>query len=539
MGIYRPERGQRALPDTVARTRNRQTGRPSRRGKIAASAAVIALLLGCTASDGGSPDLSDLNSQHMLQVGLSDIQQIYIDEPVVSDLAVAGLKGLRRIEPDFDVERQNDVVRISYRDSDAGFVKAPRSNDAYAWASTVSQLLNNSRKLSGKLSEARSEEIYTALFESLATKLDPYSRYSGAGEARENRASRDGFGGIGVTIVPHENGVEITDVAAGLPAEKAGLTPGDLIIAVDGEKAEGLDLQDVALMLQGPVSESVELLIWRAKEDPLTVSIERTHITPQTVFYRRDSNFAVIEITSFNAETAASIAQAVYRARNDMGDAMRGIVLDLRNNPGGLLHQSVRVADLFIESGRIISTRGRHRDSLQVFDATPGDISNGAPIAVLVNGYSASAAEILAAALQDRGRAVVIGSTSYGKGTVQTVLRMPNDGELILTWARLHAPSGYGMHGLGVVPTICTSDPGNVAELVGAALKEKAIWRRMLSIRRNYANASDKERKQVEGYCRTPDKTGEGVDLEVAKSLLAVHKGYMQTIQIARTANGF
>jgi carboxyl-terminal processing protease len=155
-----------------------------------------------------------------------------------------------------------------------------------------------------------------------------------------------------------------------------------------------------------------------------------------------------------------------------------------------------------------------------------------------VNGFSASAAEILAAALQDRGRAVIIGSTSYGKGTVQTVLRMPNDGELILTWARLHAPSGYGMHGLGVVPTICTSGSTDISKLVDGALEEKAVWKSMLSIRRNYAEASAAERKQVRGYCHTKDKDAENVDLKVAEKLLAVQKGYMKTIQIARTANG-
>jgi carboxyl-terminal processing protease len=510
-------------------------------GRLVASAATIAMLLGCSSSDGGRPDLGDLNSQRMLQVGLTDIQQIYIDEPSVSDLAVAGLKGLQRIEPDFDVERQADLVKISLREAPAGFVKAPQANDAQAWATTVSQLLNDGRKLSGRLGQARSEEIYTALFESVASKLDPYSRYSGAGEARESRASRDGFGGIGVTIIPHGDGVEITEVAPGLPAEKSGLAHGDVIQSIDGESVAGLDLQAVAVMLQGPVGETIKLSVRsKGKGRPAPVVVERTHITPQTVFFRRDGGFAVIEITSFNAETAASIAQAVYRARHDMGSALHGIILDLRNNPGGLLHQSVRVADLFIESGRIISTRGRHRDSLQIFDATPGDISDGLPIAVLMNGYSASAAEILAAALQDRGRAVIIGSTSYGKGTVQTVLRMPNDGELILTWARLHAPSGYSMHGLGVVPTICTGGRNHkVDDLVKAALAADAPWRRMLSIRRHYDAASADERRQVETFCPAGPKTEDGLDLEVAKSLLGVQKGYMQTIQIARTANGF
>ena len=499
------------------------------------------MLLGCSGSDGGRPEFGDLNSQRMLQVGFTDIQQIYIEEPSVSDLAVAGLKGLQRIEPDFNVERQADMVKVSLRESTAGYVKAPQADDAQAWATTISQLLNDGRKLSGRLGEARAEEIYTALFESVASKLDPYSRYSGAGEARESRASRDGFGGVGVTIIPNSEGAEVTEIAAGLPAEKAGIALGDVILSVDGEKIAGLDLQAVALMLQGPVGETVKLAV-RSKGTGRTETlvVERAHITPQTVFFRREDQFAIIEITSFNAETAAAIAQAVYRARHDAGPALRGIVLDLRNNPGGLLHQSVRVADLFIESGRIISTRGRHRDSLQIFDATPGDIADGLPIAVLMNGYSASAAEILAAALQDRGRAVVIGATSYGKGTVQTVLRMPNDGELILTWAKLHAPSGYGMHGLGVVPTICTkAQAGTVEDLVKGALSENAPWRRMLAIRRNYDTASAEERKAVEHYCSADGKSEDARDLEVAKSLLGVQKGYMQAIQIARTANGF
>ena len=249
------------------------------------------MLLGCSGSDGGLADVGDLNSQRMLQVGLTDIQQIYIDEPSVSDLAVAGLKGLQRIEPDFDVERQADMVKISLGESPAGFVKAPQTNDAQAWATTVSQLLNDGRKVSGRLGQARSEEIYTALFESVASKLDPYSRYSGAGEARESRASRDGFGGIGVTIIPHGDGAEVTEVAAGLPAEKSGLGHGDVILSIDGETIAGLDLQAVAVMLQGPVGESVKLDVRsNGQGRPKPVLVERTHITPQTVFFRREAN---------------------------------------------------------------------------------------------------------------------------------------------------------------------------------------------------------------------------------------------------------
>jgi carboxyl-terminal processing protease len=540
MSSNAPEYGQRSMPPAKRRACAPHGAKRSITGRIITSAAAIMLLLGCTASDGGQPGPADMNSQRMLQVGLTDIQQIYIDDTHVADLAVAGLEGLRRIEPDFNVERQKDVLKISLHDAAAGSVKAPKSNDAYAWASTVAQLLNDGRKVSGRLGQARPEDIYTAVFESVASKLDPYSRYSGAGEAREDRASRDGFGGIGVTIIPDPEGVEVSEVTPGLPAEKAGLQRGDLIQSIDDEKVAGLDLQAAATMLQGPVGEPVKLIVHqKGKTASSTLLVERTHITPRTVFYRRDGDFAVIEVTGFNVDTSASIAQAVYHARHDMGDAMRGIVLDLRNNPGGLLHQSVRVADLFIESGRIISTRGRHRDSLQIFDATPGDIANGLPIAVLVNGYSASAAEILAAALQDRGRAVIIGSTTYGKGTVQTVLRMPNDGELILTWAKLHAPSGYAMHGLGVVPTICTAGASHdVDALVKSAFDPDAPWKHMLAIRRNYATATAAERKEVRHYCPAPTKGENALDLRVAEKLLAVQKEYMETIQIAQSANG-
>jgi carboxyl-terminal processing protease len=186
------------------------------------------------------------------------------------------------------------------------------------------------------------------------------------------------------------------------------------------------------------------------------VQITRAHVVPETVIYRKEGRIAYFRIYSFNTETTESLKRAISNARNEIGSAMEGVILDLRENPGGLLNQSVSLANIFLSEGRIVSTHGRHPESHQFFDASGNDMLQGLPVVVLIDGNSASAAEIVAAALQDNGRAVLVGSNTFGKGTVQTVLPLPNKGEITLTWARFHAPSGYTLHGLGVLPNVCT-----------------------------------------------------------------------------------
>jgi carboxyl-terminal processing protease len=506
------------------------------RHAIAYGIGVAALTVAaCSGGERELPPLEQANSERMLQIGLSDIQQIYIDEPVVGDLAVAGLRGLSKIDPEMRIERHAGLLEIRLGRGIAGSTRAPDGNDALAWAIAVSKLLHDGRRGSAKLGRANPEKIYKAVFEGVARKLDPYSRYASAEKAYENRASRDGFGGIGVVVAPHLEGAEITDVIDDTPAQRMGLRRGEWITSINDQKVAGMSLHRIVRLLQGPVGRQVSLAVRRnIKAPPRKVQLQRAHITPQTVFYRRDGNLARIEIASFNSDTTLSVERMTMRAQREIGAQLRGIVIDLRDNPGGLLHQAVRVADLFIESGRLISTRGRHRDSLQLFDATPGDIAHGLPIAVLVNGSSASAAEILAAALQDRGRAIVVGSTSYGKGTVQTVLRMPNEGELILTWARLYAPSGYSLSKAGVIPNVCTANSTDAQLLVRDALKNNgAMSRQMLSIRRKLDTASKVEREALKNYC---PRGGDGrnlLDSEVAKLLLTVQKRYVQTLKLA------
>jgi len=232
-----------------------------------------------------------------------------------------------------------------------------------------------------------------------------------------------------------------------------------VILAVDGTPAERLDIANSKGALRGPVDSHVTLTL-RPANDPRErreVAVKRARIVPPTVDYEPRDGAAYIRITGFNQGTTDELRAALRVSRTDLGAKLSGYVLDLRGNPGGLLDQAVAVADLFLAGGRVVTTHGRHPDSHQYFEAAAGDPGETKPIVVLVNGGSASASEIVAAALQDSRRAVVVGSTSYGKGTVQTVLRLPNKGELTLTWARFHAPSGYALSRHGVIPDLCTN----------------------------------------------------------------------------------
>ena len=244
---------------------------------------------------------------------------------------------------------------------------------------------------------------------------------------------------------------------------------------------------------------------------------------------------ASIQLTGFRVDTENRLEDAVRRAKQEIGSGMRGIILDMRNNPGGLLDKSVRVSDLFLDHGRIVSAKGRHPSSLQSFEAHDGDIADGLPIVVVVDGRSASAAEIVASALQDAGRAVVIGATSYGKGTVQNVIDLPNDGEISLTWARFHAPSGYALQHLGVMPTVCTSafdhDAPGLLRVAGGRRQE--IARRMVDWR--LVDVADEEGRQgLREFCPSV-RLDRNFEIDVAVRLLDDRVAYLRALDTSAT----
>ncbi len=483
---------------------------------------VAFFLVACTAQDTRVTADGELSlANRLFRDGYQDIIDIYIDDVQASDLALAGLDNLTDLDPDISVLAQDGRITMTMDGRPVGSFAAPRNDDTEGWGDLTASALRLGRSRSALIDAADPEEIYEVVFDGILTELDKFSRYAGRDEARENRASRDGFGGIGVRIRLIDEGVRILSVMENTPAERAGLKSDDIILEIDGETTVDLSQREVVRRLRGPLRSRVALTIGR-EEAPASLGIEvvRAHIVPQTVTYRRHADAAVIQLTGFNQSTTRTLREKLNQATKEIGSDLSGFVLDLRGNPGGLLDQAVAVSDLFIGQGRIVSTHGRHPDSHQYFDADPDDLARHRPVVVLVNGNSASASEIVAAAMQDSRRAVVIGSGSFGKGTVQTVLRLPNEGELTLTWARFHAPSGYALNHRGVIPDICTtgmSDP--TADEVLDRLIDGSLPIDRDTQHRDIDPDDEAGLAALRAYCPAR-QTDAGIDLEVALRLL-------------------
>jgi carboxyl-terminal processing protease len=460
-------------------------------------------------------------AEEVFSVGFSSIAAKYIEPVSVKSLVLDGLRGLGAIDPSVTVAEADGVVTLA----SAGVVVAsrpiPQGEDARGWSRLAVDLSLAGRERSTELRTVSVDKIYEAVFDGALSNLDIFSRYAGPEEARRNRARRDGYGGIGVRFRRAADDVRITEVTPDSPAAQAGIRKNDRLTHVGKVPLSNLSHDEILWQLRGPPQSKIDITIRRdGMVEPLTFTLERAHIVPPTVSaYHRDG-IIYAKIKSFNQDTAHSLEAKLRQMRRDLGRDFRGVVLDLRGNPGGLLKQAIKVTDLFLAQGRILTTAGRHPDSLQHYEAGGPDVIDGAPLAILIDGKSASAAEIVAAALQDRDRAVVVGTTSYGKGTVQTVIRLPNDGEITLTWSRFVAPSGYTLHGLGVRPAICTSGKDNDgAQTVTRALAELARTTATLVAWRHVGVHDDAQRQELRSTC--PAETHqEAIDLEVADRLI-------------------
>ena len=318
--------------------------------------------------------------------------------------------------------------------------------------------------------------------------------------------------------------------------DHAGLRAGDAILRLDGVEISAADQSDVVTRLRGRVDSRLSLTLRRADtSDVATLTLKRTHIINPTVDLEKRGNMAVIRISGFNQGTASSVSHALDLAYSEMGASLKGLVLDMRDNPGGLLDQAIAVSDQFLTSGRIVSTKGRHASSLQSYDASEQDKSHKLPVVVLVNGRSASAAEIVAAALQDDGRAVVVGSNTYGKGTVQNLSPLPNEGELVLTWSYYMAPSGYALHNLGILPNVCTS--GLKGQADGVLNQLSSDWARLPLLMAAWRVSTPNEGSKLEsmrGNCPRSSESRE-LDIDVAGQLIADPALYRRALQTTGT----
>jgi carboxyl-terminal processing protease len=304
--------------------------------------------------------------------------------------------------------------------------------------------------------EVTDEKLIETAINGMLTSLDPHSGYLDAKRYRDMQVQTKGeFGGLGIEVTMENGLVKVVSPIDDTPAHRAGIQAGDIITHIDSEPVLGLSLSEAVEKMRGPVDTLIALTLRReGNDEPLDVSMARAVITISPVRYRVEKDIGYLRVTAFNEQTEAKVKEGIEDVRAELGPSLKGFVIDLRNNPGGLLEQAIAVSDAFLDRGEIVSTRGRRTDSIQRFNARRGDLAEGLPLVVLINGGSASASEIVAGALQDHHRAIVMGTQSFGKGSVQTIMPLPGHGAIRLTTARYYTPAGTSIQAKGIVPDI-------------------------------------------------------------------------------------
>ena len=358
--------------------------------------------------------------------------------------------------------------------------------------------------------EVAPEKLIEAAINGMLTSLDPHSGYLPPDDFDEMRSqTRGSFGGLGIEVTMEDGFVKVITPMDGTPAHDAGVEPGDVISHVDGESLMGLNLGQAVEMMRGPVgSEIIITVVREGVSEPFDLSIIRDTIRVQAVRTRVEGDIVILRVTTFNEQTFPNLREGLEDAIEDMGgiDALGGVVLDMRNNPGGLLSQAVRVSDAFLNQGEIVSTRGRGAEGGERFNAQSGDLIDGKPLVVLINSGSASASEIVAGALQDHRRAIVVGTRSFGKGSVQTVMPLRGDGAIRLTTSRYYTPSGRSIQALGVSPDIVVEQPRRNPVAEDEAEAPPSRSEADLRGRLDNTSMSDEERRQLEDERREAEE---------------------------------
>ncbi len=327
-------------------------------------------------------------------------------------------------------------------------------------ARLIDAAIKGVRDLKAKAQSAKPAELVESALDSMLTSLDPHSTYLNAGEYRDMQMSTKGvFGGLGLEVTMEDGLVKVVSPIENTPAFKAGFKPGDVITHLDGRPIKGHTLSWAVKRMRGRPGAAIRLTVKRSARAPFVVTIVRAIIQVPAMRWRVAGEIGYIRVTRFNEQAEKNLLNAMEEIRSQLGRRLKGLILDLRNNPGGLFEQSWVIADAFLEEGRIVSVKGRDAGGVRVYEAKPGDLAQGLPIVLLINGGSASASEIVAGALQDHNRAIVLGRRSFGKGSVQTITPLPVEGALRLTTQLFYTPSGRAIQAQGVVPDISLTVP--------------------------------------------------------------------------------
>ena len=338
--------------------------------------------------------------------------------------------------------------------------------------------------------EVTDKELIESAIQGMLQSLDPHSSFMNEESFEDMQVQTKGeFGGLGIEVSMEEGYVKVVSPIDDTPAYRAGIQAGDFIIEINGESVYGMSLGDAVDKMRGKINTEIIIKISRGEKEPFNVKIIRDKIKIQSVKARREGNAAYLRITSFNEKTEAGLLKHMKNLKEEIGENITGVILDLRNNPGGLLDQAIKVSDAFLQRGEIVSTRGRIKRGQQRFSATKGDIAEGLPIVILINSGSASASEIVAGALQDHKRAIIMGVKSFGKGSVQTIIPVQRSSAMRLTTARYYTPSGNSIQATGIIPDIEVKQ-AKVEEL------EQFLNRRESDLKGHLANPNDNDNNE-------------------------------------------
>ncbi len=465
-----------------------------------------------------------------LAVALDFIAARSLEPLGVARLALAGLRSLPLLDGGLRVERQGTALVLGRGDLVLLRQAAPGPDDAAGWAAATAELARVAWEGSEPVRQVGNAGLVARIFAAMFAELDPYSRYLSPREAGADRARRAGRAGIGVSVGMKRGAFVVSAIEPGGPAAQAGIRPGDELVAVDGQPLHGASLEAVRALLGGPDETLVAVQV-RQRGRQRSLELVRSRPATDTVTAQRDGRLVVIRMGGFSRNTASRLAQEILRALDD-AVPLDGLVLDLRGNRGGVLQQAVASAAMLQGGGLVVRTSGRHPESGHALMADGRDLLEGRPVVVLIDGDTASAAEILAGALADQRRAVVVGSVSLGKGLVQAITGLPDGGEILVSWSQMIAPRGWPIQSLGVLPQLCTSlgTEQTARQLAALAHGEQMMRAALLRHRGTGPLPSPTVAGEIRAAC--PPRNGDESDMAAARALLASPTSYAAALLV-------